>query len=197
MKAAESRPDKSIDLDLIYCRLATSRIDCTEAAWKDLTTILCNQDPNDVIFDIRLHRIFKDRRRSCKSAIFQSFWHKMAEGLRAQHSAGTCTPQLLLHLCSLYCVGKSPTSNRNHRCIKFEMILRELVLLDVMENVSGWLPNALATYAQFLISISDFNNTTLPNYIVERMELMAPQFKTNQIFKIANALETRQQNTHR
>lgn len=195
MKTAESRPDKSFDLDLIYCRLGTPRIDYTEAAWKDLATILCNQDPNDVIFDTGLHRIFRYRRQGCKSAVFQTFWYKVAEGLRAQHAAGMCTPELLLKLCNLYSMGKSPTMKRHHRCVKFEMVLRELILLDVMEGMSGWLPSRLATYAQFLVSCSDSNTHTLPNYVVERIELMAPQFRANHIFQIAHGLETRHWNT--
>lgn len=192
METAESRPDKSFDLDLIYCRLATSRHDHTEAVWNDLAKILHNQDPNEIVFDVRLHRIFKDCHPSCKSTVFQAIWHKMAQGLQAHHAAGTCTPQLLIDLCKLYSTGQCRSTNRYYRCGKFEMVLRELVLLEVKNGVSGWLPFPLATYVQFLVSSSDRITHMLPNYIVERVEQMAPQLRTTHIFKIVNGLEARQ-----
>lgn len=91
LKTAESRPDKSIDVDLIYCRLANPLIDYAEAAWNDLDTILCKQDANDC------------RRQGCKSALFQAYWHKVAEGLRAQHSAGACSSNLKWYCGNWYC----------------------------------------------------------------------------------------------
>lgn len=197
LKAAESRPDKSTDTDLIYCRLGHSLPDRAEAAWEDLAALINERSANDIIGDKCLYAIFKDRRHGCKSSTFQRFWLKIADSLRVQHTNDSCTPQLLFRLCNLYCITKSPTSNRNHRCIKFETLFREMILLDVCHGLSGWLPSVIASYAEFLISCSDTNIITLPRYFVERIEQMSDQFRTSHVVRIAISLDIRQRNADR
>lgn len=193
LATAESRPNKSVDTDLIYCRLGHTLSDYNEMAWNDFAAII-NERRTDILNDENLFAILKDRRNTCRSSIFQNFWHKVAENLRAQYSAGTCAPETINRLCLLYCGTKSPTANRNHRCAKFERILRELILLDVSQGLSGWLPRTIAAYAQFMVGCSDGSIITLPKYFVERIEQMTPQFRAKDIARIGHGLQIRQRN---
>lgn len=192
LEAAESRPDKCVDTDLLYCRLSNGLSEFSESAWNDVASIINERTAAEILDDANLFTILKDRRYTCRSSIFQIFWHKVAENLHAHLATETWQPETINRLCSLYCVTKSPTGNRNHRSIRFERILRELILLDVNQGLSRWKPSSISLYSEFMVSCADGNIATLPNYFVERIEQMQSQFRTKDIGRISKGLRSRQ-----
>ncbi|XP_055311762.1 uncharacterized protein LOC129574190 isoform X2 [Sitodiplosis mosellana] len=192
VKAAESRTDKSTDLDLIYCRLSKYLPDHLESVSRDMLTILANSGSENTIKNDQLFAILKHKRYISVKDIYKKYWEKMTEDLANISTQALDIDFTLSTLSYRYCLLQKGLASR-YRCQKFESLLKELVLIEVKYGISAWLPHRIANMATFIIGYANdpiFDQITLPEYFVKKIEEMAPQFTANEIIDISIGIET-------
>lgn len=191
VKTAESRPDKSTDLNLIYCRFSKQLPEQSEKVAKDLLTLIENLDTNGIMTNDNLFIVLKNKRYMNAKEIYQKYWEKVADDLARINANDQELDLKLSNISYQYCLMQKSLVNRS-RSHKFESILRELALLDVKFGVSAWKPNRLTRLSTFIIGFacdSTSGYVTLPEYFVRTIEENAHQFGFKEVIDIATGIE--------
>lgn len=191
VSAAESRSDKSTDLNLIYCRFAKTTPENLESVSKDLLNIIENLDAKNIIKDYNLFMVLKNKRLISAREVYQKYWDKVAEDLSSIDIHALDIDNVLATLAHRYCIIQKSMLNK-YRCKKFESLLRELSLIEIKYGTSAWKPNRISKLATFLIGCAydpSSEYITLPEYFVRKVEKMASQFTVNEIVDISIGIE--------
>lgn len=187
---AERRPDKSKDLDLIYCRLAKLTPDHLDKVSREMLTIVNKIDARNIIQNHQLFSILKNKRYISAKEIYHKYWDKTFDDLTNINIQGD-TDATLATLCFRYCLLQRGITSR-HRNPKFESLLRELTLIEIKYGASSWKPNRLAKLSTFIIGYAHdptIDQVTLPEYLVRKIEEMSPQFSVNDIIDLSIGIE--------
>lgn len=190
VKAAEARPDKSSNLDLIFCRLSKYTPDHLEEVSQDVLKIVKHLDPKGIIKNDQLFAILKSKRFISTKDIYQKYWAKVAEDLASINTQALDIDSTLSSLSYRYCLLQKGMTSR-YRCQTFESLLKELLLIELKYGTSAWLPHRISTFATFIIGYANdqFDHITLPEYFVKKIEEMAPQFSVKEIIDISIGIE--------
>lgn len=188
IEEAESRPDKSTDMNLIYCRLSKFTPDHLDKVSNELFAIVEKLNSKDIISNSKLFSILRNKRYISKKEIYHKYWQKNFEDLSDVNIQAMDIDVTLSTLSHRYCfLQRGMTSRyRNHR---FESLLREFILTEVKYGASGCKPNRLAKLATFIIGYAHdptTDNILLPEYFVRKIEEMGPQFSVNSVIDISS-----------
>lgn len=192
LETAESRHEKSTNIDLIYCRLSRHMPDHSEKVSHDLLTLIENMDVGTMIGNDKLFWMIKTKRYINAKDIYRKYWEKVADDMKALESNAVDIDLTLSTLSYHYCRIQKGMFTK-YRCTKFESLLKELALIEIKYGVSGWKPNRITKLGTFLIGCAYDPATdyvTLPEYFVKKIEEMAPQFTINEIVDISIGIET-------
>ncbi|XP_031637600.1 uncharacterized protein LOC116350029 [Contarinia nasturtii] len=154
VETAESRPTKSTDLNLIYCRLARKTPENLENISKDLEKIIENLDSKDIIKNKILFWVLQKKQDNSMRNNFRMYWSKCAEDLSRINNQGLQIDSILCELSFRYCLVQKRTNHR-FRCRTFESLLRELTLIEIKHGVTQWKPSHLASLSTFIIAYAN------------------------------------------
>lgn len=190
VKEAESRPDKSTDVNLIYCRLSKQLPDHSAKVSKELLTIVKNMDAKGTISNDTLFTILKNKRNINAKDIYERYWEKVVVDLAAINTNDLEIDSILSSLAYRYCSMQRGLASK-YRNQKFESLLRELALIEIKYGSSAWKPHRVAKLSTFLIGYATDSSdyVTLPEYFVKKVEEMAPQFTFKEIIDISTGIE--------
>lgn len=191
VKSAESRSEKSTDLNLVYCRLSKQLPDHLDVVSKDLLTIIENMNFNGIMNNEVLYILLKKKRFTNMNEIYRKYWDKVTDDLVHLNANHSEMDAILSNISSRYCLIRKG-SNNQLRYPKLESILRELALMEIKHGVSGWKPNRLGRLATFLIGFAHDPSTDyvlLPEYLVQKIEEMSTQFNIKEIIEISTGIE--------
>lgn len=189
--AAESRLDKSNDLNLLFCRHYKQLPENSKVISKDLLTILKDMDAKDIIKNDVLYTILKNNRFTFPKEMYQVYWDKVVQDLLNINANDLQMDKILAKIAFRYCAMQKGMT-QNYRNPKFEALLKELTLIEMKYGVSAWKPYRLSRLATFLIGFAcDASNdfVTLPESFVEKIEQMAPQFRFPETVDLSNGIE--------
>lgn len=155
--------------------------------------ILTNLDSKDLIKNDKIFALLKNKRYITTSVkeIHQKYWEKIFEDLSNISTQALDIDVTLSILSFRYCSLQKGLTSR-YRCHKFESLLKELIFLEVKYGFSAWLPHRVAKMSTFVIGYANeifFDNITLPEYFVKKIEEMAPQFTVSEIIDISIGIE--------
>lgn len=190
-KTAESRSDKSTDLNLFYCRLCKHLPKHSEAMSKELLSMLKRIDAKDIIKNDLLYFVIKMKRYIYSKEIYQVYWDKIVQDLLNINTNDLEMDAILAHLAYRYCAMQKGMTH-TYRNQKFETLLKELALIEIKYGASAWKPYRMSRLATFLIGFAcDSSNDfiTLPEHFVVKIEQMAPQFSFREIIDLSNGIE--------
>lgn len=159
-----------------------------------MNKILTNLDSKDLTKNDKIFALLKNKRYIITTGnreIYQKYWDKIFEDLSNISPQALDIDVTLAILSYRYCSLQKRLTNR-YRCHKFESLLKELIFLEVKYGVSAWLPHRVARMSTFVIGYANdvfFDNITLPEYFVKKIEEMAPQFTVSEIIDISIGLE--------
>lgn len=185
LKTAESREDKSTDIDLIFCRLRNQLPEYIESACNDMSKLLEQTKFDNIIQNEKLYSTFKHKRCLSQKQIYQNYWDKVMDNLSAMDTNAPDFERTLCELSFRYCITNKGTANSHFRCPRFESLLRELILIDVKYGTSAWLAKHISCFSTFIIGYADHVYNTLPEYFIKKIEQMAPQFSITDVMEIS------------
>lgn len=191
VNAAESREDKSTDIDLIYCRLSKPMPEHSERVSKDLLNLIKDVQSKGIIKNDIFFLVLKNRRYISAKDIYHIYWEKVADDMTSTDPMTADEDQILSTLSYRYTLIQKGILNK-YRCKKFESLLKELALIQIKYGLSAWKPNQLSKLATFLIGYAYDPTTeyvTLPDYFVRKVEEMASQFTVNEVIDISMGIE--------
>lgn len=191
VNTAEARPDKSTDVNLIYCRFAKQLPEHSEIVSKDLLAIVQNLDAEGIINNDVLFTILKNKRYIHAKDIYQKYWDKVVIDLASKNTNDLEIDSILSNLAHRYCSMQRGSTSK-YRNQRFESLLRELALIEIKYGSSAWKPHRLAKLSTFLIGyaadpLTDY--VTLPEYFVKKIEEMKLQFTFKEIIDISSGIE--------
>lgn len=192
LKYAESRADKSTDIDLLYVRTSSYLPAQVEEVSKDIKEICDRTDSKDIIKNTKLFKIVKYAKRISKT-MHNNYWNKLTTDLQTLSPYQPNFEHTLSELCHGYAIGVDHAMNSfGKRCENFESTARSLVLNEIKYGVSRHQPALIARYASFIISFSNDRDSTrwgvLPEYLTRRIEEQSAQFGIYDVSCIANGL---------
>lgn len=190
-EAAESRIDKSTDLNLLYCRLCKHLPEHSNVVSKDLLSILKRLDAKDIIKNDVLNTVLKSKRYIYPKEIYQVYWDKVVQDLLNINTNDLEMDAILAQIAHRYCAMQKGMTPK-YRNPKFESLLKELALIEMKYGVSAWKPYRLSRLATFLIGFACDLSTefvTLPEHFVVKVEQMAPQFSFRETIDLSNGIE--------
>lgn len=190
-ETAESRNDKSTDLNLLYCRLCKHLPEHSNAVSKDLLSLLKSMDAKDIIKNDVLYVVLKSKRFIYPKEIYQVYWDKVVQDLLNINTNHLEMDKILAQIAYRYCAMQKGMTQK-HRNPKFETFLKELTLIEMKYGVSAWKPYRLSRLTTFLIGFACDLSTdfvTLPEHFVAKVEQMAPQFGFNETFDLSNGID--------
>lgn len=188
---AESRSKNSTDLNLLYCRLSKQLPDHSVAVSKDLLAILKRMDAENIIKNDVLYVMLKSKRYIYPKEIYQVYWDKVVQDLLGINANDLEMDAILARLAYRYSAmqrGMTP----KYRNQKFEVLLKELALIEINYGATAWKPHRICKLSTFIIGFACDLSTdfvTLPEQFVTKIEHMAPQFSFSEIIDLSNGIE--------
>lgn len=189
VKEAESRADKSTDLDLVYTRSASHLPNDIEQIAKDIDEIVNRTHYSGIRKNEALYRTIKYA-KYVKRSTYINYWDKVTTDLSAMNPYADDFYHVLSELCYRYISFNSFLGVDGKRCEQFETVTRMLVLNEIKYGISGYRPDLLARFASFIIGYANNKISThgwgiLPEYLVQKIEEMSPQFNFQSLIDIS------------
>lgn len=180
---AESRPNKSGDIHLIYCRLFKPVPDNSGHAMKDLLAFINRLDGKNILNNDTLYAALRANpyhsNNTLLKDVYHQYWHKVSRDI-SDALNGEVTLSFVCH--QYYKLNR--TSPIKYRSRNLESLLNELSLMEIKHEHFTWKSRQFAKLATFVITFSD----VIPEYFMNKFEKMAPQFTTKEVMDICYSL---------
>lgn len=191
LEAAESRPDKSTDIHLLYCRSATHLPDEVEKVSAEISHYIDLFDSKDITKNAVLTAILMQRGHLNLTKFNQIYWKKVANDLSMKFRTLRETDTILAILSSRYCLLKQRFGHGS-LCPEFEVKFGELAIMDIKYGTASLIPYQLANLARFVLNLASTHANgieMISESLVRKIERMAPQFSIHEINSISSGVD--------
>lgn len=190
---AESRPNKTTDINLLYCRSATYLPDDVKKVSADILAYIKSIDSKDIIKNKTLNLLFNFKRHLDISEIMEVYWKKVAEHFSLLNLTESELHSTLAILTNRYCLSNKTLNVETNSYYEFH----KSIIDDIFHGSASVLPRLMSRHAKFILSYAprDVNHfATYCEQFTEKIENMAPTFNANDIIDIAAGLDQCYQN---
>lgn len=182
LSIAEERFKNRVNLELLYCCSITQD---PEKADTLTPYILKCIDENDEIgssnYFFQIVRAF----RGHTDLILHKYWNKIAQQLQACDKTTESFSNLLNRVSYQYSFF-----DHGHESKHFEQITSELIMKDIENGLSKFIPKKIANYSTFLLGIGYFHmNDRSRNDFIQKIIDMREQFTSYDILRISRGLQ--------
>lgn len=193
LEVAESRPDKSTDINLLYCRSSTHLPDEVQKISAELLNYINGLDSKNITKNTVLSALFKYKRHLHMNEINQIYWKKVTDDItiRIASMSNRESDAILSSYSNRFCLSNKRMIHGTD-CAEFQTKFSELFKMNMVYGTASLTPHQLSRLAMFILSYASsgsHNFSMITDDFVEKIDRMAPQFSINEIIDIASGLD--------